>query len=97
MSRRGQEIVSIVLIVPWLVGLGAAALILAGECAFWIKHGAFPGWTIATELGGHPASSGYLGFDKILQWYLDLRISVAVAIACVAGLTASIAIGSALE
>ncbi|MET4487270.1 hypothetical protein [Bradyrhizobium sp. LA7.1] len=96
-SRRAHEILSIVLIVPWLLGLLAAAVIFVGECAFWLKHGAFPGWSIATEFGGYPAPSGYLGFDKILQWYLDLRISVAVAIASIIGLVGCIAIGNALE
>ena len=97
MNRRGYEIISIILIAPWVLGLGVAAIIFAGECAFWFKHGAFPGWTFATEFVGHPSSSGYLGFDQIVQWYLGLRVSAAVLVASIFGLACSIVVGTAIK
>jgi hypothetical protein len=77
-SRRNGEILAIVLIIPGVLGILGSGIIFLGECSYWLKEGIWPGWTLASELGAYPASTGYLGIDKIIRWYFDLRMSFMV-------------------
>jgi hypothetical protein len=89
-SRRNPEIIGVILIGLCVLGILAAGVIFLGECGYWLKEGVWPGWTLATEAGGYPRSSGYLGLDKIIRWFFDLRASIA---AFLTALTSIVLIG----
>lgn len=74
-GRRNGDILAFVFIVPCVLGILASIVIFLGECGYWLKEGLWPGWTLATELGAYPSTTGYLGLDKIIRWYFDLRMS----------------------
>jgi hypothetical protein len=77
-SRRRYEIFAIVLIIPGVLGILASGIIFLGECSYWLKEGIWPGWTLASEFGTYPDSTGYLGIDKIIRGYFDVRMSLMV-------------------
>lgn len=85
-KTKALEIIGFLLFAPIALGGFAAGLAFLGEAAFWLQYGNWPGWTLATELGAYPSPSGMVGFDKIIHWYFDLRISMAVFLAAAAWL-----------
>jgi hypothetical protein len=85
-NRRNFEIVAIVLIIPGVLGILASGIIFLGECSYWLKEGIWPGWTLASEIGTYPGSTGYLGIDKIIRGYFDARMSLMVLGTSISGL-----------
>lgn len=79
-----------------IFGMVAGVLIFGGECLYWLKHGFWPAWDLADQLGS-PVETSYIGLNAIVKWYFAERLSAVVFFSATAVFCISIYASTALE